>query len=133
MAGPSRKLRLESLLRREIATCVATELRDPRLGFITITRVELTADLHQVTAFFTVLGGLPQRKLAAQALESAAPYVQRSYAPAVRTRLLPQLRFAYDDREEKRQEMDALIRQARSTDPETATEPPPPATAAGDA
>lgn len=49
-SGPSRKARLESLLHREIATCIQRELKDPRIGFITVTRVEMTADLHQVKA-----------------------------------------------------------------------------------
>ncbi len=55
-SGPSRKARLESLLHREIATCIQRELKDPRIGFITVTRVELTADLHQVNAYYTVFG-----------------------------------------------------------------------------
>lgn len=117
MPAPSRKQRLESLLHREIATVVNQELRDPRLGFVTITRVELTSDLHQVKAFFTVLGDEKQRRLATRALENAVPYVQRAYAPAVRTRLLPQLAFAYDDHEEKRHGIATLISKARATDP----------------
>lgn len=118
MPAPARKNRLESLLHQEIATTVQRELRDPRLGFLTITRVEMTDDLHQVTAFFTVLGDEKQRRLAAKALADAAPFVQRRYAPVVRTRLLPTLRFAYDDREEKRTSMEDLIRKARESDPD---------------
>jgi ribosome-binding factor A len=116
MAGPTRKQRLESLLYREIATTVRQELQDPRLHMVTITRVEMTADLHNVKAYFTVLGGAGQRNAAQRALDQACGFVQRAYAPAVRTRLLPRLSFAYDDREERRQEMDELIRRARSTD-----------------
>ena len=126
MPPPSRKNRLESLLREEIATTVNQELRDPRLGFLTITRVEMTDDLHDVTAFYTVLGDDKQRRLAAKALATAAPFVQRSYAKSVRTRLLPRLRFAFDDREEKRTSMENLIRQARSSDPNPQTPAPVP-------
>jgi len=138
MPAPSRKQRLESLLHREIATVVNQELRDPRLGFVTITRVELTSDLHQVKAFFTVLGDEKQRRLATRALENAVPYVQRAYAPAVRTRLLPQLAFAYDDHEEKRHGIATLISKARATDPSQDPAPaagtdPAPAASAPDA
>lgn len=126
MPAPTRKQRLESLLHREIATVVNQELRDPRLGFVTITRVELTSDLHQVKAFFTVLGDEKQRKLALQALGHAVPYVQRAYAPAIRTRLLPQLSFAYDDQEQKRVGIADLITKARATDPDQGTPPPAP-------
>ena len=115
--GPSRKARLESLLHQEVAQCVQQELNDPRLGFITIVRVELTGDLHQATAYYTVLGDEKQRKLAAAALDRARGFVQNRYAPVVQTRLLPTLRFAYDDQEDKRQTMDELIRKARATDP----------------
>ncbi len=123
--GPNRKDRLESLLHREIATCIQRELKDPRLGFITLTRVEMTADLHTVKAFYTVLGTPVQRRLAAQALESARGFVQRSYAPSVKTRLLPILSFAYDEVEKNRQGMDDLIRKARATDSDGGAIPTP--------
>ena len=118
MAAPTRKQRLESLLHREIATIVQQQLRDPRIGFLTITRVEMSADLHLVTAYFTIFGDAKQRRLAEKAMVDAVPYVQRAYAPVVRTRLLPQLMFKYDDQEAKRSELENLIRKARATDPD---------------
>ena len=118
MAAPTRKQRLESLLHREIATIVQQQLRDPRIGFLTITRVEMSADLHLVTAYFTIFGDAKQRRLAEKAMVDAVPYVQRAYAPVVRTRLLPQLMFKYDDQEAKRSELEHLIRKARATDPD---------------
>jgi ribosome-binding factor A len=127
--GPSRKDRLESLLHREIATCIQLELRDPRIGFITITRVEMTADLHQVTAFYTVLGTPVQQRLAAAALDHARGFIQRSYAPAVHTRLLPTLRFSHDDAQAKQMAMAEIIRAARATDPDGGALPTPPAPA----
>lgn len=113
-----RKDRLESLLRREIAQCLVTELRDPRLGFVTVTRVELSPDRQFATAYYTVLGDEQQKKHAAIALKSACPYVQRAYAKHVHSRTLPILRFSFDERDEKRMNMDELIRQARSSDPD---------------
>jgi ribosome-binding factor A len=123
----TRKAKLESVLHREIAICIQQELKDPRLGFVTITRVEMTGDLHQVRAYYTVLGTAAQRRMAAAALAHAQGFVQRAYAPAVKTRLLPVLSFAYDDAENKRQGMDALIRQARASDPDGGAVPTPPA------
>jgi ribosome-binding factor A len=118
MAGPTRQQRLESLLHREIATVIQRDLRDPRLGFLTITRAVMTADLHEITAYYTVLGDATQRRTAARALADAVGYVQRAYAPVVRTRLLPKLRFEYDDKENRRVEMEELIRKARASDPD---------------
>jgi ribosome-binding factor A len=127
--GPSRKARLESLLHREIATCIQREVRDPRIGFITVTRVEMSADLHQVTAYYTIFGPPAARRLAAQALASATGFIQRSYAPVVKTRLLPILTMAYDDAEARRGSMDDLIRQARATDSDGGAQPTPAAEA----
>ncbi|HEX3134803.1 MAG TPA: 30S ribosome-binding factor RbfA [Planctomycetota bacterium] len=115
-SGPSRKLRLESLLHREIATCIQQELKDPRIGFITVTRVEMSADLHQVKAFYTVFGTPSERRQAGHALDQAKGFIQRRYAPVVKTRLLPILSFAYDEVETQRGALDDLIRQVRVTD-----------------
>jgi ribosome-binding factor A len=123
--GPTRKVRLESLLHHEIATCVQ-QLRDPRLGFVTITRVELSGDLHLCTAYWSVLGDQAQRRLTAHALEAARTLVQSTYAPVVKTRLLPQLRFAPDEVERTRGDLDELIRRARASDPDHGTRPEPP-------
>lgn len=124
-SGPSRKARLESLLHREIATCIQRELKDPRIGFITVTRVEMTADLHHVKAYYTVFGTPSERRQAGHALEQAKGFIQRQYAPVVKTRLLPILSFAYDDVETKRGGMDDLIRQARATDSDGGKRPEP--------
>lgn len=113
-----RKDRLESLLKREVATVVQTRLRDPRIGFVTITRVSLSGDLQTATAYFTVLGSAKERKLAQQALDRSRGFVQSAYASVVRMRTLPQLRFAFDEQEERRARMDELISRARSTDPD---------------
>jgi ribosome-binding factor A len=128
-SGPSRKARLQSLLHREIAVCIQQELKDPRIGFITVTRVEMTDDLHHVKAFYTVFGTPSERRQAAAALEQARGFVQHRYAPVVKTRLLPILSFAYDDVEVQRGSMDDLIRKARSTDSDGGAQPTPAAEA----
>jgi ribosome-binding factor A len=122
----SRQARLESLLHREIATTIQRELKDPRLGFITVTRVVMTGDLHQAKAYYTVLGDLKARRLAEQALEHARGFIQRQYAPAIKTRLVPQLVFAYDETENKRGDLVDLIRKARATDTDRGERPEPP-------
>ena len=127
MANDARKKRLESLLHREIATCIQAELRDPRLGFITVTRVELTDDLHLVRAYYTILGTATQQRLAQKALDQARGFVQSRYAKAVSTRVLPQLSFHHDESERKRQSMDELIRKARVSDTDAGLIPTEPA------
>jgi ribosome-binding factor A len=126
MPAPTRQQRLASLLHREIASAVRG-LDDPRIGMATLTRVELSGDLQLVTAFWTVLGGERERKLAEHALASARGFIRTSYAPTVRTRLIPDLQFSYDDREEKRERMNAIIGRARRTDADHGEKPEPPA------
>ncbi|MDA3963679.1 MAG: 30S ribosome-binding factor RbfA [Planctomycetota bacterium] len=108
-----RNARLESLLKREIATMVTQQLRDPRIGFVTVTRCELSGDNSQVTAYYTVFGNQSKQRLAGEALESATPYIQRGYAKHVRRRRLPILRFQLDDNEEQRQELERALEAVR--------------------
>lgn len=124
MPGPTRQDRLASHLHREIATAVL-QLDDPRLGMVTITRAEMTKDLQLVTAWWTVLGGTRERKLATHALESARAHVRAAYAKSVHTRLIPDLRFSFDDQERKRDDMMELIRRARVTDTDHGARPEP--------
>ena len=121
----NRKNKLESLLHQEIATCVQQELKDPRIGFLTVVRVEMTEDLQQVKAFYTVLGDQKQRRLAEQALAHARGFIQGRYANVVKTRRLPTLSFVYDDAEFRRETMNELIRKARTTDADAGALPEP--------
>ena len=125
-----RKARLESLLHREIAVIVQQEIRDPRLGFITIVRVAMTDDLLTAKAYWTCLGDEKQRKLAAHALDSARGFVQTRYAPAIKSRHVPILTFAHDAQDVKRTDIDDLIRKARATDSDGGAQPEPPTTQA---
>ena len=86
----------------------------------------MTGDLQLVTAYWTVLGAMRERRLAEHALESARGHIRASYAPAVHTRLIPDLRFAFDDREERRERMSDVIGRARRTDPDHGQRPEPP-------
>jgi len=125
MPTNSRKAKLESVLQQEIAICVQQELKDPRIGFVTIVRVVLSDDFADCKAYYTVLGDVKKRKLAAQALLHARGFIQGRYADVVKTRRLPKLEFVYDDAELKRQTMNDLIRMARLTDTDGGAVPTP--------
>jgi ribosome-binding factor A len=127
MPTPGRKERLESLLHQEIATCVQREIDDTRCGLVTITRVEMTGDLHHVKAYYSVIGDGSAQARAARALERMVPTVQSYYAKAIRTRLLPLLTFVADNQGARRFDIDALISQARQTDSDGGTRPEGPA------
>jgi ribosome-binding factor A len=75
---------------------VASELKDPRLGFVTVTRVELTSDLGHARVHVSVLGGEEERESSLAALRSAAGFVRREIGRRFRIRHAPEIDFRYD-------------------------------------
>jgi ribosome-binding factor A len=88
--------RLAEGMREEIAQLVGSELKDPRLGFVTVTRVELSADLGHVRVHVGVLGDEAAREKSLVALRSAAGFVRREIGRRMRLRLVPEIDFRYD-------------------------------------
>jgi ribosome-binding factor A len=79
-----------------VATAVQRDLQDPRLGFVTITRVRLAPDLSETTVYWSSLGTDAQRRTSARALSDATGLVQSLVARALATRTTPVLTFRYD-------------------------------------
>lgn len=104
-----RKERLEALIKEKVAIIVLERLNDPRLGFVTITGVELSKDKRYAKVLFTVLGTANQRRTSERALQDAARHVQEQLAPTLRLRVMPELRFAYDESIEKESRMLDLL------------------------
>jgi ribosome-binding factor A len=91
-----RQDRLAAEIRDEIARMATSELKDPRLGFVTLTRVELTPDLRYARVFVGVLGTAEERKRSLAALESASGFVRREIGRRLRLRFAPEIDFQYD-------------------------------------
>lgn len=83
-------------IKKEISNIIHDELKDPRLGFVTITRVEMTADLRYAKVFFSVLGKEEERKKTKAALDSALGYIRRLIAQRIRLRFAPEIMFRED-------------------------------------
>lgn len=92
----SRHEKVQEQLRREVSLIVHDELRDPRLGFITITRAELTPDLRYVKIFYSVLGKDQDYKKCQEALDSALGFIRRLIGQRIRLRLVPEISFKED-------------------------------------
>ena len=88
--------RLAEGIREEVAHIVASELKDPRLGFITITRVEVTHDLGLARVLVSVLGDETERQRSMAALQSATGFVRREIGRRLRIRVVPEIEFRYD-------------------------------------
>jgi len=89
--------RVAELIRKEIGTILLKELHDPRLRFVTITRVEVSADLAQARLYVSVLGTPGARRAALRGLEHASGHLRRRLGERVRLRRLPALLFRLDE------------------------------------
>jgi ribosome-binding factor A len=91
-----RTSRLAEEIREEVAQIIASGLKDPRIGFVTVTRVDLTEDLRTARVFVGVLGDAAQREKTMAGLNQAAGYVRREVGKRIRVRHTPELLFKYD-------------------------------------
>ncbi len=89
--------RLAEEIREEVARIIGGKLKDPRIGFVTVTRATLTADLRLARIYVGILGGEDQRKKSLQGLQQAAGFVRREVGQRIRMRHTPELSFHYDE------------------------------------
>jgi ribosome-binding factor A len=90
-----RNVRIADQIRRELARLLREEVRDPRVGFVTLTGVDLSPDLKHARVYVTTMA--EERESVLAALERAAPFLRRSLARQRNLRFTPQLRFMIDD------------------------------------
>lgn len=88
--------RLNEQLKREISELVRTSVRDPRVGVVSVTGVEVAGDLGSARVFIRTLGGDAERADALHALQAAAPFVRRELGRILHIRRIPELRFQED-------------------------------------
>ncbi len=104
----SRMRRVNAAVREVLAEAIG-ELRDPRIGFVTVTGVETSSDLRQAQVFVSVLGSDKKREKTLEGLEAAHGVLQARIARELRLKRTPQLTFAYDDSVERGVRMSKLI------------------------
>lgn len=109
MTGPSKRLdRLSELIQRKLAQIIQQEIRDPRIGFVTLSGVEVTRDLSHAKIYFTTLTGDSQQ--AEQVLNMASRYLRTALGRTLEARAVPQLHFIYDSSVEYGRRMSKLIK-----------------------
>jgi len=111
----SRSRRVAEQLQRELAGLIGSVLKDPRVGLVTVTAVEVTRDLAYAKVFVSSMGGQGSRKELIDALQHASGFLRHEIGQAMRLRIIPELRFQYDDTLEKAAKLEALIAQANAT------------------
>jgi ribosome-binding factor A len=112
----SRPDRVADQVRAELATLITRELHDPGIGFVTITRVQVSPDLQQARVFFTVLGDATARKNSERALERATPFLRRQIGQRLRLKRVPELKFHYDESIAGQDRIDQLIDEIHKND-----------------
>ncbi len=93
-----RRLRANEAIRETLSTVIAAEgLKDPRVGFVTVTGVEATPDLRHAKVFVSVLGSAAERDATMQALGNSRGFLQARLGDSLRMKRTPQLQFVYDE------------------------------------
>lgn len=111
-----RQARLADRIRVLIAERLEKGLRDPRLGFVTITDVRVTGDLQHASVFYTVLGSEQERNDSAAALTAATGMLRSEVGRQLQVRLTPTLEFIPDGIPENAGHIEDLLREARERD-----------------
>jgi ribosome-binding factor A len=97
---------------REILAEAILGLKDPRVGFVTVTAVKVSPDLHVAWVYYTVLGDRKAQAATSAALRSAAPHLRRELGRQIHLKVTPELRFEHDELLEAGERVDALLEEA---------------------
>lgn len=120
MADPARARRLADRIKVVVAETLDKRIKDPRLGFVTLTDARVTNDLQHATVFWTVYGGDEEREGTAAALESARGLLRAEVGKQTGMRLTPTLEFVLDGVPEAASRIDDVLAAARARDAEIA-------------
>jgi ribosome-binding factor A len=112
----ARARKLADRIKVVVAETLERQVKDPRLGFITVTDARVTGDLHEATVFYTVLGDDTARQDTAMALESAKGVVRAEVGRQTQVRFTPTLTFVLDGVQDNVAHIDELIAKARAAD-----------------
>jgi ribosome-binding factor A len=92
----SRQDKVAEVLKREISNIIQNELKDPRLGFITITRVNLSKDLKYAQIYFSVLSGEEEKDRTIEGLNSSTGFIRKLISERLKLRFTPEISFKFD-------------------------------------
>ncbi len=113
----SRADRIADEVHRSLSVLVQREMRDPRVGMVTLQHVRVSSDLAYADVYFTVLGqSADDAREAEKILTRAAGFLRSRLAAGMTTRYTPRLRFHFDEQNEQARRLDSLISEAREQD-----------------
>ena len=118
MSQGSRPDRVADQIRAELALLLTREVHDPGIGFVTITRVQMTPDLQQARVFYTALGDDKARKNTERAIGRAGPFLRRQIGSRLRLKRVPELTFLYDESIAGQDRIEQLLNEIRTPAPD---------------
>jgi ribosome-binding factor A len=116
MANSTRSAKLADRIKVVVAETLKTKIKDPRLGFVTITDTRITGDLREATVFYTVFGDEEERAASAAALESAKGILRSEVGRQTGVKFTPSLAFILDAVPEGARQIDDLLAKAAAED-----------------
>ena len=111
MAHSLSKERLDAVFLKEITRIIETDVKDPHVGFVTVTGIKVSPDLAYATVFVSFLGKKERNTAGVKALNRAASYIRKELSNKVKVRKVPQLKFVIDASVAKGQRIDQLLAQ----------------------
>ena len=120
MSPSHRTLKVADRIKVVVAQILETKIKDPRLGFVTVTDARVTGDLQMASVFYTVLGDLDARVSTAAALESAKGAIRSALGRELGLRITPSIEFFEDGLPESAKALDSLLARVHERDAEVA-------------
>jgi ribosome-binding factor A len=117
MSQGSRPDRVADQIRGELGLLLAREVHDPGIGFVTLTRVQVTPDLQQARVYYTALGDEKARRNSERALGRAIPFLRRQIGSRLRLKRVPELKFIYDESIAGQDRIEQLLNELRVAEP----------------
>ncbi|MBB6282204.1 30S ribosome-binding factor RbfA [Geobacillus subterraneus] len=111
-----RATRVGEQMKKELSDIIGRKLKDPRIGFVTVTDVRVTGDLQQAKVYISVFGGDEQRENTLKALEKAKGFIRSEIGQRIRLRKTPEILFEIDETIEYGSRIERLIRQISDED-----------------
>jgi ribosome-binding factor A len=113
LMSSQRPTRVGEQIREDLTELLARAVHDPGIGFLTITRVEVTSDLQNARAYYTTLGDEKARAETRRALGRATPFLRRQLGSRLRLRRIPELQFFYDENVERLDRVERILQELK--------------------
>jgi ribosome-binding factor A len=119
MAQGSRPARIGDAIRQDLTELITRQVRDPGIGFITITHVKVTPDLQMARVYYTTLGDEKSRGQTKRALDRAKPFLRRQVGQRLQLRRVPELEFFFDESIERGDRIERIIQELHTAESDT--------------